>query len=322
MKESDAMLTTPQNNWKGRRVFVTGGTGFLGTHLCKRLHDLGAELALFVHTRETEIPSKKIYGNLQYSNSLLAPFLEGFAPDVVFHLASQPLVSEAMRDEVVTMETNVGGTFRVLNVCKKLKLKSFVHISTDKVYGNVSPINKSSSMDGVLHPYNASKHASDVLAQMYSNFFDIPMVVIRNANVYGAGDAHFDRIVPRTIQKVIQGEPPVIRGEGRNTRDYIHVDDLIEGYVRAAELPLKRKLSILNLGGFNHSTLEIIDTVLSKMGRVDLAPVFEKQWKGEIPHQHIVNDIADELIGWNPKINLSEGLDRTIPWYMERYGHS
>src|SRR5687767_13489882 len=252
------------SDWAGKRVFITGGTGFLGTHLAKRLHGLGAQLGLFIHTRESPLSAKRIYGNLQYSAITLRPFLQAFKPDVVFHLASQPLVSKAMYDEITTLETNIGGTYRVLHACKELGLKSFVHISTDKVYGDISPIKKSTPMNGVRHPYNASKYASDVVAQMYGNFFEIPMFVIRNANVYGAGDTHFDRIVPRTIFNVIRGEPPVIRGDGKNTRDYIHVDDLVDGYMKSALLPPDRKMTILNLSGFNYSTLEVIDTVLEK----------------------------------------------------------
>lgn len=306
------------NKWEGRRVFITGGTGFIGTHLSKKLESLGAELSLFIHEKESPISALKYYGDLKQHSAALKPFLMGFNPEVVFHLASQPLVSRAMEDEVETLETNIGGTFRILHACKDVEnLKSFVHISTDKVYGNIVPIDKNTPMNGFLHPYNASKQASDTLAQMYSNFFNVPMVIIRNANVYGAGDTHFDRIIPRTIQKVLRGESPVVRGDGKNIRDYIHVDDLIEGYIKAAELPYKKKLSVLNLSGHNYSTLGVIDLILQKMGRIDLSPVFEKQWKGEIPHQHIINDLAKELIGWNPKTDLNIGLDKTIPWYNE-----
>lgn len=316
---------TPQNSfWEGKKVFITGASGFIGTNLAHRLRFLGADLGMFIHKNDSIYAALRYYGDLKTPSLDLKPFLIGFNPEVVFHLASQPLVSRAAEDEVETLETNIGGTFRVLHAAKDVPaLKSFVHISTDKVYGDFSPINKYTDMNGVKHPYNASKQASDTLAQMYSNFFGVPMVIIRNANVYGAGDKHFDRIVPRTILLAIKGEKPVIRGDGKNTRDYIHVDDLVDGYIRAAELPYMRKeLSILNLGGFNHSTLQVVDSILEKTNRVDLAPTFEKQWRGEIPHQHIVNDYAKELIDWSPKIDLSEGLDRTIPWYQEKYGDS
>lgn len=307
------------NFWRGRKVFLTGGTGFIGTHLARKLSSLGAELGFFIHKKPIPFSGETHYGDLKEHSRDLYPFLFGFNPEVVFHLASQPLVSRAAEYEIETLETNVGGTYRVLSAAKDVPaLKSFVHISTDKVYGDTSPISKDTPMNGVLHPYNASKQASDTLAQMYSKFFDVPMVIIRNANVYGAGDSHFDRIIPRTIKRVLDNESPVIRGNGQNTRDYIHVDDLVEGYIKAAELPYKNKLSIVNMGGFNYSTLQVIDTVLFKMSRIDLAPAFEKQWRGEIPHQHIVQD---SVLDWTPKIDLEEGLDRSIDWYKEKYGN-
>ncbi len=306
-------------DWKNKRVFVTGGTGFIGTHLCKKLAKLGAELYLLSHVKEANIPCMEFFGDLSKNpNGFLEKRLALFEPEVVFHLAAQPIVQRNNVDEAETIQTNVVGTYNLLHACKNLHgIKSFIHISTDKVYGNVSPITKDTIPNGDGHPYNASKLAADCLARTYSNFFEIPMVVIRNANVYGAGDTHFDRIVPRTIKRIFNGQNPIIRGNGGNTRDYLHVDDVVDGYICAAELPYRQSLSVLNLGGFNHSVIQVVDAVLGKMNRIDLSPVFEEQWAGEIPDQHIENDVAKELIGWSPKVNLDCGLDRTIGWYQE-----
>lgn len=305
-------------SWAGKRVFGTGLTGFVGTHLAKKLKSLGADLFLLEHNRPPIDDTRTYKGDIANLDAAFAEELTEFAPEIVFHLAAQPLVSIAMGDVCDTIETNVHGTENLLCVCKDISsIQSFVHISTDKVFGNISPITKDTVPMGVEHPYNASKLAGDVLAQMYANFFDVKTVVIRNANVYGSGDSHFDRIIPRTIKMALLGEPPVIRGDGSNTRDYIHVSDVVAGYLKAAELPYANKLSLLNLCGFNHTTLDIIDTVLAKMGRVDLAPAFEKQWRGEIPHQHIENDAAKELIDWNPKVDIAEGIEEAIPWYLK-----
>lgn len=308
------------NILKGKRILITGGTGFIGTHLCNRLLELGADITVMIH----KSPYKgngfvnQILGDLKDSNSGWDTLIELFQPEIIFHLAAQPLVSVASRDEFDTLDTNVRGTYNLLNVCKNIKsLKSFVHISTDKVYGNLSPILDTSYMGGVHHPYNASKLASDHLAQMYSNFFDVPMVIIRNANVYGAGDIHFDRIIPNTIQKIFHGENPIIRGDGSNTRDYIHVSEVVDGYIRASLLPYKNKLTTLNLCGINYSTIQVIDTLLAKMNHVELYPKYESLWTGEIPHQHIINNSAFSLIGWMPSIDLGTGLDLTIPWYVK-----
>lgn len=308
--------------WYKKKVFITGGTGFIGTHLVKKLTKMGADIFLLVHKKRPD--NKDIIYHCADIVGLDRDFeinLKWFSPEVIFHLAAQPLVSDAMRDGKGTLDTNVKGTYDFLDSCKNLKsLKSFVHISTDKVYGNVSPIHDYTVANATHHPYNASKLAGDAIARMYSNFYGIPTVVVRNANVYGAGDGHLDRIIPRTIVNAIKGEKPVIRGDGSNTRDYIHVSEVVEGYLRAAALPYKEKLTVLNLGGFNHPVIRIVDTILSKLGRVDLACAFEEQWNGEIPNQHIVNEQAKELIRWNPKIDIEQGLDLTIPWYKDKYG--
>jgi len=303
-------------NWKDKKVFVTGGTGFIGTHLCNKLGELGVNLNILVHKTPPRFKAKTYTGDI--INNLQPEFIFNFEPEIIFHLAAQPIVLNYNKSELKTLQTNIDGTYNLLHVCKNVKsLKSFVHISTDKVYGNTHFITEFSHPNAVHHPYNASKLAGDSLAQMYSNFFDVPTVIIRNANVYGAGDIHFDRIIPRTIQNAFKGEKPVIRGDGRNTRDYIHVDDVVEGYIRSAELPYGNKLTTLNLSGFNHSVIDVVDAVLLQMNRVDLSPVFEAQWKGEIPHQHIVNDVAKDLIDWSPKNGLADGLSKTIPWYTE-----
>lgn len=306
-------------DWKDKRVFITGATGFIGSHLTRKLKELGADIFVLAHKR---LPDEQIIYHRDDINDLGDDFginLRWFNPEYIFHLAAQPLVSVAMVNEKSTLDANTRGTYNLLNICKTLKgLKSFVHISTDKVYGNIPNITDDSVPFGVHHPYNTSKLAGDVIAQMYSNFFNIPMVIVRNCNVYGAGDTHFDRIVPRTIRKIIENERPIVRGDGTNTRDYIHVSEIVDGYIKSAGVS-QDKISILNLCGFNHSVTKVVDTIVGKMNRVDLAPIYEEQWKGEIPHQHIVNQSAKELIGWNPQIGIEAGIDLTIPWYQKWY---
>jgi len=306
-------------DWINKRVFVTGGAGFIGSHLSKRLAREGAHVYFFIHHKYPEMPVKNPFiGDLTSKNQLaFENYLKDLQPEVVFHLAAQPLVSIAAQDELPTLRINIEGTYNLLHSLKGVEsVKSVVHVSTDKVFGNQPVIQKDSPLQGETHPYNASKAVGDVITQMYANYFEIPTVIVRHANVYGAGDTHFDRIIPRTIKQVLDGKPPVIRGDGSNTRDYIHVDDVVEAYLKASELPLTQKLSTLNIGGFNHSVAEVVHEILGKLDRIDLSPKYESQWKGEIPHQHIATEEE-----WKPNINLDIGLDMTIGWYKENYGN-
>jgi CDP-glucose 4,6-dehydratase len=306
--------------WKDKKVFITGGTGFIGKHLVNKLKSLGAEVRVFTHVAPSS--EKCFWGDISEWESIieLQSYLEDYCPDVIFHLAAQPLVNYAEALLLKTLNVNVTGSYLFFYACSKVKsIQSIVHISTDKVYGNLPIITEKDIPNGVEHPYNASKLASDVLAQMFANTFDLPLVVIRNGNVYGAGDQHWERIIPGTIGKVLNGFSPVIRGNGESLRDYIHVDEIVVGFINAAEYGWGKPGSkTLRLGSsISTSVKDVVDLILQKTKRIDLIPVYEKVLKGEIPNQHILDKVSQKEIGWYPKIDLDQGLEMTIPYYRE-----
>ena len=157
-------------NWKKKKVFVTGGTGFIGTHLCKKLIELGADLWVVRHERIPSFPCNSIYVDLREYDDYLAHWFQSIRPEVVFHLAAQPIVLPQIAEEADTIKTNINGTYNILHVAKGAKPKSFVHISTDKVYGDASPITKDTELNGVKHPYNVSKLSGDLLARCTQTF--------------------------------------------------------------------------------------------------------------------------------------------------------
>lgn len=306
--------------WEDKKVFITGGTGFIGKHLVNKLKSLGAEVRVYCHV--TASSEKQFWGDIGDWECLgdLETYLNDYCPDVVFHLAAQPLVNYAESLLIKTLNINVTGTYLFLYVCSKIKsIQSIVHISTDKVYGNIPLITEEHIPEGVEHPYNASKLAGDVLAQMLAHTFDFPLVVIRNGNIYGAGDTHWERIVPGTTKRVLNGLPPIIRGSGESLRDYIHVDDIVVGFINAAEYGWgKTGVEILRLGASSPTSVkEIVDLILKETKRIDLVPIYEDLLKGEIPNQHIFDKASQRKIEWYPKIDLEQGLARTIPFYLE-----
>jgi CDP-glucose 4,6-dehydratase len=307
--------------WVDKKVFLTGATGFIGKHLVNRLRALGAEVRVFVHT--TPSVEKQIVGNLiEYADTIeLRKFLQTYLPDVVFHLAAQPLINDAEKLLLTTLDTNIRGTYNLLFACSGVKsIQSIVHISTDKVYGNLDIITEKEIPNGVEHPYNASKLSADIIAQMFANTFDLPLVIIRNGNIYGDGDLHWERIVPRTFKQVLSGKSPVIRGDGTAMRDYIHVSEIVAGFINAATYNwAKTGVSILRLGSNkSYPVSEVIDQILKLTKRIDLSPVYETVLRGEIPNQHIVDTVSREAIGWYPEIDLERGLELTAPYYLEK----
>jgi CDP-glucose 4,6-dehydratase len=307
--------------WEDKKVFLTGGEGFIGKHLVNRLRSLGAEVRLFVH--KTPSVEKQFNGDLiEYKDTVeLNKFLQVYLPDVVFHLAAQPLINDAEKLLLTTLDTNIRGTYNLLYACVGVKsIQSIVTISTDKVYGNLDIITEKDIPNGVEHPYNASKLSADIIAQMFAHTFDLPIVIIRNGNIYGDGDLHWERIVPRTFRQAVHGKPPVIRGDGSAMRDYIHVSEIVTGFINAATYNwAKTGVNILRLGSNkSYPVSEVIDQILKLTKRIDLSPVYETVLRGEIPNQHIVDTVSREAIGWYPEIDLEQGLEITSHYYLEK----
>lgn len=314
------MKINDEKFWEDKKVFVTGGMGFIGSHLVNKLELLGAEVRLFFHrNRDAHIGMD---GNLvTYKSTLnLKSYLSWYKPDVIFHLAAQPLVNYAKDFILETLDTNIRGSYNLLFACIGIKsIQAIVHISTDKVYGNIDVITPEVIPDGDAHPYNASKLSSDIIARMFSNTFDLPLVIVRNGNIYGAGDLHWERIIPSFFRNVLMGLSPRVRGDGGMRRDYIHISEIVMGVINSAEYGWGRvSPTVLRLGSQRpYSVLEVMDSILKVSKRIDMSPIFEKQLEGEIPNQHIEDFKSQELIGWYPEINLDDGLELTFPFYEE-----
>ena len=310
------------NFWEGKRVLLVGGTGFIGSHLTKRLVSVGADIGMVVH--ETYPPNKKmivVWGDVSVKSDLIRSRVQDFEPEIVFYLAAQPIVGRASKDGIEALEVNARGSYLFLNTCRSIKsIQSIVYLSTDKVYGDIEVIGDESELRGVAHPYNASKLMGDVSAQLYKKFYDLPITILRHGNIYGPNDLHWDRIIPRTLLKIFYNESPTVRGNNReSTRDYIFIDDIVDGYLKAAELDC---LTILNLGSaVSYSAFEIVSKLL-KICNKDIPIKKEELWKGELVHQHFEKTKSSESIGWCPKVNIDDGLKITADWYMKYFEES
>lgn len=303
-----------------RKILITGGSGFIGQHLVRKLKQHN-EVSVLIHKTDVREDVKKYYGDVLSKDSLKTIFRD-FNPDVIFHLAAQPIVRNSDRNgmDYETIKTNIDGTQNVLDASLCLNnLNRIICISTDKVYGDTDYIKPNSPLNGVKHPYNASKLAGDVLSQMFGHYYGAPVAIIRNGNVYGEGDLHWDRIIPRTIKRIKSNQPPIIRGNGGTWRDYIYVGELVGAYEKLLRVTLtKDEPLIVNLGSEKcYATGHVVHKIIELMKRVDLCPIYETSWKGEIPAQHIDNAHAEELIGWKPVVDLDAGLSICVPWYEQ-----
>jgi CDP-glucose 4,6-dehydratase len=252
--------------------------------------------------------------------ALIERTLAEYEIDTIFHLAAQTIVTIANRAPLSTFETNIKGTWVVLEAARRNPTVSQIVVaSSDKAYGTQAqlPYREDSPLVG-QHPYDVSKSCADLIAQAYGKSYEIPIVVTRFANLYGGGDLNWNRIVPGTMRSVIRGERPVIRSDGTFRRDYLFVDDAVNGYMAVAQQLHESKIQgqAFNFGMDQPTTaLEIVETILSIAGYQDLEPIILNQAQNEIPDQYLSSEKAHRLLEWYPQHTLRAGLQKTFGWY-------
>ena len=318
--------------WLGKKVFVTGGTGFIGTHLVNELVKNGADV--YCLTLEVQKDSyfvklgldKKttlIYGNILDSN-LLNLSIDKYNIDTVFHLAAQPLVQIAIKKPAETIKTNVLGTLNVLEACRLGGVKRVLIASSDKAYGghDTLPYDESFALQG-RYPYDVSKSCTDLLAQAYARSYGMHIGISRSANAYGPGDLNFDRIVPETIKHLLFDEPILIRSNGKFRREFFFVGDAARAYMAMGE-----KLEKLGLKGegFNFGTdipvtiLDLVYKIRDISGKHNAEIKILDEAKAEIKDQYLSNEKAKSVLDWRPEYDLDRGLRETYAWYKQHFG--
>ena len=316
--------------WRDRAVFVTGATGLVGGWLTKHLLEQGATVTALV--RDWVPASEFVQSGLAEqanivrgglaSPYLLERVLGEYEIEVVFHLAAQTIVGIANRNPLSTFESNVRGTWNLLEACRRSPMvKSVVLASSDKAYGDqeVLPYTEDMPLQG-KHPYDVSKSCADLIAQSYAHTFGVPLAITRCGNFYGGGDLNWNRVVPGTIRSVLRGERPIIRSDGNYIRDYFYIEDGAEAYMLLAERLMKNPDLKGKAYNFSNeaqiSVLELVNSILAKMGS-RLKPEILNHASNEIRHQFLSAERARKELNWKPMFTLDEGLDKTIAWYRE-----
>ena len=316
--------------WKNRNVFITGCTGLLGSHLTQMLVDRGANVVGLVRdiVPKSNLIQTGVYDQINIVRGCVEDFftveraLNEYEIDTVFHLAAQTIVGIANRNSLSTFESNIKGTWCVLEACRRVPIvKRIVVASSDKAYGEQEglPYTETAPLKG-SHPYDVSKSCADLIANAYYQTYKLPVCITRCGNFYGPGDLNFNRIVPGTIRSVLNNEPPVIRSDGTFIRDYFYVKDAALAYIHLAEKMDDARIhgEVFNFSNeLQISVLELTSKILKLMGRTDLKPVILNQAENEIKHQYLSAKKAREMLGWKPKYNLDDALKETIEWYKK-----
>lgn len=329
----EVATSAPTDFWRDRPTLVTGASGLVGGWLVRRLVEAGADVVCLVRdwVPQSELVSSKLIDRVKTARGdlrdqrVLERVLGEYEVDTVLHLAAQTIVPIANRNPVSTFETNVAGTWALLEACRRSPaVKQIVVASSDKSYGEQEhlPYDETMPLAG-RHPYDVSKSAGDLIAQSYAATYGLPVVITRCGNFFGGGDLNWSRIVPGAIRSVLRGKRPVIRSDGEFVRDYFYVEDGAAAYTLAAErLAADRDLAGDAFNFSNEQPINVIDLTrhILKLMDSDLEPDIRNEASNEIRCQYLSAAKAREKLGWQPLFQMDEGLRKTIDWYRGFFG--
>ena len=318
---------------KNKLFLVTGCYGFVAQHLIHNLL-LNNNRVIGIYNKKYQL---KIFNNKNYINKkklvvkkvdirnkkALTNLFKKYKFDYCYHLAaiSQVLTSNQSPEE--TYEINVFGTINLLESAKLYRPKiKFIFSSSDKAYGSSKklPYKEDFPLNG-LNPYDASKACADIISRSYAKAFNLQVCVTRFVNIYGPGDVNWDRIIPGTIKSLINNKKPILRSNGRFLRDYLFIDDVVNGYIMLGKAMQNKKVKgiAINFGsGKPITVLNLVKKMLKINNNNSKFYIIKNKVKNEIKDQYSGYQLAKETMNWKPKISLEEGLVKTFSWYKKR----
>jgi CDP-glucose 4,6-dehydratase len=314
--------------WLDRPVLVTGASGLVGSWLVKQLLDNHAELICLMRdwVPQSELVRSGLMARVRVVRGdvrdlpLLERTLGEYEINTVIHLAAQTIVTIANRNPLSTFETNIQGTWSILEACRRSpEVKQIIVASSDKAYGDHPnlPYDENTPLQG-SYPYDVSKSCADLIAHSYAVSYNMPVCITRCGNYFGGGDLNWNRIIPGTVRSILRGERPKIRSDGNFIRDYFYVEDGAVAYMLLAQKLAENPELAGQAFNFSYeskdSVLTIVKCILELMGS-NLIPQIQNQARNEIRAQFLSSQKARRLLTWNPLYDLQSGLIKTIEWY-------
>jgi len=315
--------------WSSKRVLITGASGMVGSWLTRWLAESGAYTVAFIADTDpqSELVRSGTINKVSVVNGRLESYddieraINNHEVDSIFHLGAQPIVGAADRAPRHTFESNIQGTWNLLDACRVLSplVKRIVVASSDKAYGTqpILPYTEDMSMNGD-HPYEVSKSCTDLISTTYARTYGTPVTIARCGNIYGGGDLNWNRIVPGTFRSLMRNEQPVLRSDGTFVRDYLHVDDIVSAYLLLGESTDKVEF---HGQGFNFSdespltVMQIYNAICGAAGRAGTEPSILNAASSEIKDQYLDSTKAHNVLGWRASVTLEEGLKKSFDWY-------
>lgn len=309
---------------KGKKIIVTGGTGFIGGHVVQDLLTLGANVTVvdielqknsYFAQQKLEKSVNLCFIDIVQKKKIKELFLE-VKPSYVYHLAAEAIVSKSFDNPHKTFQTNIMGTVSVLEAARVIQTEGIIVASSDKAYGKTkTKYTETSPLHGD-HPYDVSKSATDLIAQTYYRTYGLPIAITRFGNVYGEGDLHLDRIIPGICQAIIAKQPLQVRSNGNYVRDYLYVKDVSAGYIFLLKNIAKIKGEAFNFS--SNDTLSVLELILlaEKILKTKIDYQILNSAKNEIPYQHLDDKKVKEL-GWKNNYKIKKVLPDIVEWYRK-----
>lgn len=315
--------------FSGRRILVTGGEGFTGSWLTRRLVEQGAEVTVLLagYRRQSLFVASGLIDQVTVATGRLEDFqeleslLRNGRIESVFHLAAMSLEGMAFENPLLAFESNIRGTYNLLEACRRAKVERVIIASSDKAYGESDrlPYTEDLTLAG-RHPYDVSKSCADLLAQAYYHSYRLPVAIGRFGNIYGGGDLNFSRLIPGTTKRVLYGEAPIIKRHagGAFKRDFLYVEDVIDGYLAMhaglAREEIHGQAFNFALGG-TWSVPEVVHKIQSITQTTHIVPQTIQAPHAEIKYQHVSAAKAQKVLNWSPRTSFDAGLVHTVKWY-------
>jgi len=309
-------------NFKSKNILVTGGAGFIGSHLVDRLIKEGHKVVIIDDLstgREENLNPKARFYKIDIRNPKISQILKKERIEVVFHLAAQPLVEVAYKNPLETIETNIMGTANILEACRlKGGLRSIMVASSDKAYGKAEklPYTEETPLKGD-HPYEVSKSSADLIARTYFKTYGLPVTVTRFGNVFGSGDINFNRLIPGIFKSILTNTEFLIRSDGKMVREYIYVDDIANGCMKLAQNIDSIKGEAFNFGSKNIFSVRDIIKKIEEILNVKVNYKILNIARNEIQKQYLDWTKVKKILDWEPKTNFEEGIKESFNWYKD-----
>lgn len=319
--------------WRDRNVFVTGATGLLGSWLIEELLRLGSNVTCLVRDwvagsrlfREGYLEKTNVVRGELEDYFVLLRTINEYEINTVFHLGAQTIVGTSSRSAISTFDSNILGTWNLLEACKVCSglIERVIVASSDKAYGmhEILPYVEDTPLQG-RYPYDVSKTCADLIATSYHHTFQVPLAITRCGNLFGGGDLNFNRLIPGTIRSLIKEEAPIIRSDGTYVRDYFYVKDAVSAFLQLAQKLHEPEITgqAFNFGNENPRTvLEIVELLSGIMEKPELLPIILNEATHEIPKQYLSCVKAKQILGWSPSYNISKALEETVDWYKDYF---